>query len=56
VNIEKIAAAFRKERNQWGSQVQSLLEHLIAADYSITRSIAGCRRFFTLSQCFDLPA
>jgi hypothetical protein len=24
-------------------------------DHSITRSIAGCLRFFTFTQCFDLP-
>jgi hypothetical protein len=30
--------------------------HLASRHASITRSIAGCLRFLTLTQCFDRPA
>jgi hypothetical protein len=63
IKIERLFVAERfcflndhlvKEKSRLSDFLFDLLEAHRTA--SITRLIAGCLRFFTLTQCFDLPA
>jgi hypothetical protein len=46
----------KKRSTMLGSITHGVSCALINASASITRYIAGCPRFFTLTQCLDLPA